>query len=116
MSVIDLLHKRISVRAFLDQPVAQDSVRALLDAARWSPSGGNVQPWKVIVVSGAARDAVIQQAAVALQRNPQGEAGAYPIYPPGLQEPYRSRRAQMGEDMYALMGISRENKAARLPA
>ncbi|MCL5043163.1 MAG: nitroreductase [Gammaproteobacteria bacterium] len=116
MSVIDLLHKRISVRAFLDKPVTEQTVRDLLDTARWSPSGGNVQPWKVIVVSGAARDAVIQEAAVALQRNPQGEAGEYPIYPSGLQEPYRSRRAQMGEDMYALMGISREDKAARMQA
>ncbi len=116
MSVNELLKKRISVRAFLDKPVAEQRVRDLLDIARWSPSGGNVQPWKVIVVSGAARDAVIQQAAAALQRNPQGEAGDYPIYPAGLQEPYRSRRSQMGEDMYALMGISREDKAARLQA
>ncbi|TVP88643.1 MAG: nitroreductase [Pseudomonadaceae bacterium] len=114
MSVVELLKKRISVRAFLDTPVPEQSVRDLLEAARWSPSGGNVQPWKVIVVGGAARDAVIATAAAALQRNPQGEAGDYPIYPPGLQEPYRSRRAQMGEDMYTLMGIPREDKAARL--
>lgn len=116
MSVNELLKKRISVRAFLDKPVTEQKVRDLLDIARWSPSGGNVQPWKVIVVSGAARDAVIQQAAAALQRNPAGEAGDYPIYPAGLQEPYRSRRAQMGEDMYSLMGISREDKAGRMQA
>lgn len=116
MSVTELLKKRISVRAFLDKPVTEQTVRDLLDTARWSPSGGNVQPWKVIVVSGAARDAVIEQAGKALQRNPQGEAGEYPIYPSGLQEPYRSRRAQMGEDMYSLMGIPREDKTARMQA
>jgi len=33
-----------------------ETVRDILDAARWSPSGGNMQPWKVIVVAGRARD------------------------------------------------------------
>ncbi|WP_339842585.1 nitroreductase [uncultured Halopseudomonas sp.] len=116
MSVIELLKKRISTRAFLDSPVEQDTVRALLDAARWSPSGGNVQPWKVIVVSGEARSEVTKRATAALARNPQGEAGDYPIYPEGLHEPYRSRRFQMGEDMYAIMGIAREDKAKRFQA
>lgn len=113
MNVEDALRGRISTRAFLPTPVTESEVRALLDAARWSPSGGNLQPWKVLVVSGAARQAVID-----LARNYKGmfprEDDEYPVYPPELWEPHRSRRFKVGEDMYGLLGIPRENKPARL--
>ncbi|HEY0974360.1 MAG TPA: nitroreductase [Solimonas sp.] len=112
-SVADALQHRISTRAFLPTPVTEGDIRALLDLARWSPSGGNLQPWKVIVVSGAARDAVI-----ALAKNYPGvfpaEDTDQPVYPPNLWEPYRSRRFKIGEDMYGVLGIPREDKAARL--
>ena len=112
-SVADALQHRISTRAFLPTPVTEADIRALLDLARWSPSGGNLQPWKVIVVSGAARDAVI-----ALAKNYPGvfpaEDSDQPVYPANLWEPYRSRRFKIGEDMYGLLGIPREDKAARL--
>ncbi|BAN48422.1 nitroreductase [Metapseudomonas resinovorans] len=116
MSVAELLKKRISVRAFSDSPVTAQQVLDLLETARWSPSGGNLQPWKVVVVSGAERLAVERLAMQALSRNPGGEAGDHPIYPQGLAEPYRTRRYRIGEDLYELMGIPREDKAARLRA
>jgi nitroreductase len=107
------LRRRISTRAFLPTPVPEALVRELLDTARWSPSGGNLQPWKVIVVAGQARDAVIS-----LAQNYPGlmpaEDSEQPVYPPNLWEPYRSRRFKVGEDMYGLLGIPREDKMARL--
>lgn len=109
-----LLKARISTRAFLDRPVTRAQLVALLDAARWSPSGGNLQPWKVIAVSAARREQVIAAARAALAANPQGEAGDYPVYPKPLGEPYRSRRYKVGEDMYEKLGIGREDKASRL--
>lgn len=113
MNVSEALHRRISVRAFLDKPVPEALVREVLDTARWSPSGGNLQPWKVIVVTGAAREAVIE---IARARGalPETEESGRPAYPPDLWEPYRSRRHKVGEDMYALLGIPREDKAGRL--
>ena len=39
---------------------------------------------------------------------------AYDIYPPNLPEPYRSSRFKIGEDMYASIGVTREDKAGRL--
>lgn len=116
MHVAELLRKRISTRAFTDAPVTAHTVRELLDCARWSPSGGNLQPWKVIAVSGAEKQAVERLAVEALLREPKGQAGEHPIYPEGLIEPYRSRRYKIGEDLYALMGIPREDKPARLRA
>ena len=113
MTVTTALKQRISVRAFLPQPVPESLVREVLEIARWSPSGGNLQPWKVIALGGAARDAVVQ-----LAKNYPGmmpaEEGDKPVYPANLWEPYRSRRYKIGEDMYALLGIPREDKTARL--
>ncbi len=114
MHVDEALKTRISIRDFLDKPVSQDTVREILDAARWSPSGGNLQPWKVIVVAGDARQKVIDLASDVLENNPKGEADEAPIYPPKLWEPFRSRRFKIGEDMYALLGVPREDKPARL--
>lgn len=113
MTVTETLQRRISVRAFQDKPVPENLLREILDVARRAPSGGNLQPWKVIAVAGAA-----QQAVVHLAKNYPGlfpaEDGGRPVYPPNLWEPYRSRRYKIGEDLYALLGIPREDKPARL--
>ena len=47
-------------------------------------------------------------------RHPRGEPSEYNVYPPGLHEPYRTRRFKCGEDLYAALGIPREDKPARL--
>lgn len=113
-SVTDLLRTRTSIRAFTEEPVSQAEVAAILDAARWAPSGGNLQGWKVVVVAGEARDEVCALAQQALAANPFGEAAEHPIYPQPLGEPFRSRRFKVGEDMYALLDIPREDKLARV--
>lgn len=41
------------VREFTDQPVEADALDAIADAARWSGSSGNTQPWRFIVVQAA---------------------------------------------------------------
>ncbi|MEM1380023.1 MAG: nitroreductase [Pseudomonadota bacterium] len=114
MSVREAVAARFSCRAFKDDPVDQETVRALLERAIRAPSGGNVQPWRVLVVAGAEKDALTQLAQKALFANPAGEDDEYPIYPPNLQEPWRSRRFKVGEDLYGALGIPREDKPARL--
>lgn len=114
MNVHDALRARTSIRAFTDQPVSKDQLEALLDLARYAPSGGNLQPWKLIIVTADAKQAVTELAMKTLAANPAGEADEIPIYPSPLPEPYRSRRYKVGEDMYARLGIARDNKAARL--
>lgn len=114
MNVTEAITSRISTRAFLDKPVSEGDVRALLDIARWSPSGGNLQPWRVDVVMGAARDRLVETVKKAIADNPFADEAELSIYPPKLAEPWRTRRFQVGEDMYALLGVPREDKAARL--
>ncbi len=50
------VRSRRSVRGFLDRPVPSDVLRTVLSAALQAPSGGNLQPWHVYVVSGAKLD------------------------------------------------------------
>lgn len=110
MNVDEALKARISVRAFKPDALPEALVREILDVARYAPSGGNLQPWNVIAVAGAERDAVVALA----QANLPGAEDDRPVYPPNLWEPYRTRRYKVGEDMYALLGIGRDNKPARL--
>jgi len=113
-TVTEALRRRISIRAFLPEPVSLTTVHELLELARWSPSGGNLQPWKVIAVAGAERDAVIELARRAHAANAPGEEGDDPVYPANLWEPYRTRRFKVGEDLYALLGIPRTDRPRRL--
>ncbi|MCB2098148.1 MAG: nitroreductase [Parvularculaceae bacterium] len=113
-SVSALLKSRISTRAFLDKPVSESDIREILEIAKFSPSGGNLQPWKVHVVTGAARARVIAAARQSLSGNPFAVESELAIYPPNLWEPYRTRRYALGEEMYEKLGIPREDKAGRL--
>jgi nitroreductase len=110
MHVTEALRTRTSIRAFKPDPLPETLVREILDVARFAPSGGNLQPWKVIAVAGPERDAVSALA----KANLPGAEDDRPVYPPNLWEPYRSRRYKVGEDMYDLLGIPRDNKPARL--
>jgi nitroreductase len=114
MSISEALRTRTSIREFLAKPIPERVIREILEAARYAPSGGNVQPWRVIVVTGSEREAVSALASRALSENPNGEPTDYPVYPPNLWEPYRSRRFELGEQMYAHLGIPREDRGARL--
>jgi nitroreductase len=114
MNVTDALYARISTRAFLPDPLSESLVREILDAARWSPSGGNLQPWKAVAVTGDERQSVINVVSGALAANRSGEQGDRPMYPPDLWEPYRTRRYAVGEQMYDKLGIGRDDRPARL--
>ena len=114
MNVTEAIRARRSVRAFTDEPVGEAQVRDLLALAARSPSGGNLQPWKVIALAGEAKASASAAGLAAISANPGGEDDEAPVYPKGLAEPYRARRAKVGEDMYAALGIPREDRAARL--
>ncbi len=114
MNVTEAIKSRISIRAFLDRPVSEEQIREVLDIARWAPSGGNLQPWRVHVVTGPARDRLVETVQNAITDNPLADESELSIYPPSLQEPWRTRRYTLGEEMYALLGIPREDKLARL--
>ncbi len=114
MKVSEALKSRITCRAFLDKPVPEETVRQILDEAKYAPSGGNLQPWHVYVLTGARLNAFLGIVAEKQKDAPFGEGTEYDIYPKGLTDPYKARRFKCGEDMYATIGVTREDKAGRL--
>lgn len=113
MDVIQAITQRASTRAFLDRAVARETVDAILDAARWAPSGVNTQPWQVMVVTGQTQqrigDAIIAARADGTEPDPD-----YQYYPTRWSEPYKTRRFECGMAMYGALGIQREDKQRRL--
>jgi nitroreductase len=107
MNVLEALRTRQAVRAFRPDPVAPELLVALLDGAKHAPSGGNLQPWHVYVVTGAAKDALTAAAQAKLDRNEREEPD-YEIYPRNLWEPLRSRRRDAGAQRYEAFGHTRE--------
>jgi nitroreductase len=114
LTVTQALKGRMSTREFLPQPLAEELVRDILDVARWAPSGGNLQPWKVIAVAGPERAAVVELAHQIHSEGGCDQSAERPVYPPKLWEPYRARRYKLGEDMYALLQIPHSDHSARL--
>lgn len=110
MKVSDAVIQRKSVRSFLDKAVPNSVIKDLLTKSSRAASGGNLQPWKIFVINNSAMTNFLE-----FQRNwTEPEVPAYDIYPPKLKEPYRTSRYELGEQMYELLGIERDDKAARL--
>ena len=114
MSVKDAVSARRSTRAFLPNPVPEALLHDVLERATRAPSGGNVQPWRLYVLNGKSMSNFRATMDERLRINPLGEQPEYAVYPPSLGEPYRAWRFEVGEAMYACLGIPRDAKADRL--
>ncbi len=106
----EIIKNRKSIRSFLDKPVSNDIIREMLERSSRAPSGGNLQPWKIYIVNEKSMKGFLE-----FQKNWKGkEEPPYSIYPEKLKEPYRTSRNQMGEQMYSLLNIKREDKIGRM--
>jgi nitroreductase len=112
MNVSEAVERRISVRAFRQDPVPGELLRELLQKASRAPSGGNVQPWIVHALAGQ-KLTEFKSMLAARQAAGEHETPEYDIYPAALWDPYRTYRFECGEDLYRTIDIPRENKAAR---
>ncbi|MFE3188526.1 nitroreductase [Nocardia sp. NPDC059240] len=113
MEVYDAVTNRRSVRRFLDRPVDRRQLQRILDAACRSPSGGNLQPWHLFALTGEPLDRLKKTVAERISNGEVQDEPEYPMYPVGLTSPYRDRRFRNGEQLYAALGIPREDKSAR---
>lgn len=116
-SVVDAaITSRMSVRAFTQQPVSRETLAELLQVASRAPSGTNTQPWKVYVLQGASRNALVDKvcsAHDALRANPALAAEyreEYDYYPEQWVSPYIDRRRENGWGLYGLLGIGKGDK------
>lgn len=104
---------RRSIRAFLPDPVPREEIERILEVAARAPSGTNTQPWKVYVLTGEAKQK-LSNAILAVHNDPQAASQhteEYAYYPRDWVSPYIDRRRKVGWDLYALLGLNRDNKA-----
>ncbi len=101
---------RRSVRGFRPDSVPTATIRDLLALAGRAPSGSNIQPWKVHVVTGAAL-ARLTDALSAAHESDTPEAREYEYYPVTWREPYLGRRRALGWQLYGLAGIAKGDTA-----
>ncbi|MDA9020781.1 nitroreductase [Gammaproteobacteria bacterium] len=110
MQVSKAVQTRHSVRSFTNDPVENNLLEKILIKASRSPSGGNLQPWKIYVINKKS-----MQTFLSFQEKWEGiDEPSYEIYPKDLKQPYKDSRNQLGEEMYNILGIKREDKTARI--
>jgi nitroreductase len=113
MHVRDAIASRYSCRSFLPTPIAEETVREIVERAARAPSAGNIQPWRVDALAGERLEALKALMRPRMSELPKGEGTEYPIYPPDLQPPYSDRRFAVGEMLYRSIDVAREDKPAR---
>jgi nitroreductase len=111
-AVDDAITSRRSIRAFLPTEIDTATIRQILEVAARAPSGTNLQPWKVHVLTGAAR-ARLSQRILAVYDDPAQRAQhseEYDYYPREWVSPYIDRRRKIGWDLYGLLEIGKTDK------
>jgi nitroreductase len=107
--VDEALLSRRSVRAFLPDPVDEETIRDILTVASRAPSGTNMQPWKVYVTRGAVKQRLSEAILNSGIRAEKAVWDDYRYYPDQFFEPYLSRRRAVGFALYGLLGIGRRD-------
>ena len=110
MDVTQAVLSRSSIRSFQNKPISTEVIKSLLLKSSRAASGGNLQPWKIFVINDSSMNRFLEFQ----EKWTEPEVPAYDIYPSKLKEPYRTSRFELGEQMYEILGIGREDKDARI--
>ena len=104
----EAIRTRRAVRGFLQEAVTAEVVIELLALASRAPSGSNIQPWKVRVVTGEAKQHLTKAILDSLPKSGEERPKAdWEYYPVNWREPYIGRRRQLGWSLYGLLGIGK---------
>jgi nitroreductase len=113
MDVYEAVRSRRAVRAFTDEPVSREVLERVLSAAAWAPSGSNIQPWHVYVLTGEPLVELKRRAGERVAAGDPGDEREYEMYPAALKSPYHERRSAFGKQRYGALGVSREDQETR---
>ncbi|KZM74729.1 nitroreductase [Nocardia terpenica] len=113
MDVYEAVASRQSIRTFTDRPVARDVLDRVLTAAARTPSGGNLQPWHIYVVTGDRLVELKKRIAERVAIGDRGDEPEFAYYPPNMASPYRERLADMGSRRYGALGIAHDDTESR---
>jgi nitroreductase len=112
-AIDQLVRTRRSIRRFTDRPVSKRLLIEILDIAGSAPSNSNMQPWRVYLVGGAAKNKLAQALSEAHQKSPADHQPERPMYAPNLPVPYSDRLHLFGRVFYGALGIDRTDMEAR---
>jgi nitroreductase len=107
MSVSEAVASRRTIRDFTGTPVPYETLRRVLDKARFAPSGSNYQPWEATILTGEPLAALREKMAAAAPQSP----AEYVINPPDVPPEYPARLAETMAKQYAALGLAREDRA-----
>jgi len=113
-TVIETLHTRSSKRAFLPKPVPKEIQEEILNAAAMTPSGANMQPWRVVAISNQEVLKNIGDAIIARMDEGVEHDQFIQYYPVTWVNPYKKRRIVTGAGLYKLMDVDRKDDETRL--
>ncbi len=97
------------MRRFSGEPVDREVLERVLATAARAPSGANLQPWKLYVVTGAPLAELKRRASARAAAGDPGDEREYEMYPPVLKSPYRERRSAAAAQRYSALGIARSD-------
>ncbi|MGE0559289.1 MAG: nitroreductase [Burkholderiales bacterium] len=107
VDVFEAARTRRSIRAYKADPVPRETLRAIVEVARHAPSGSNIQPWRVHVLTGATLARVGGAIRRAFLEDEPGHKRDYEYYTDPVFEPYLARRRECGWGLYGTLGIGR---------
>ena len=108
--VFEAARTRRSVRAYKPDAVPIETLREIVGVARHAPSGSNIQPWFVHVLTGATLRRVGAAIQHAFLSDEPGHERDYEYYTDPIEEPYLARRRQCGWGLYGTLGIGRGDR------
>src|SRR5262249_51766337 len=113
MDVYEAVRTRRAVRGFIDRPVPVKVLERVVSAASWAPSGSNIQPWHIYVVTGARLAELKRLAGARGAAADRWDGREYGMYPRELKPPSRERKSAFGAQRYGALGIERGDLEAR---
>src|SRR6476660_9622548 len=97
MDVYEAVTSRRAVRGFKDEPVSREVLERVLSAAAWSPSGSNIQPWNIYVLTVAPLAELKTCAVERVAHGDHWDERQYEMYPPALKATDGRRRSAFGK-------------------
>jgi len=113
VNVYEAVRSRRSVRGFLGRPVPGTVLVRVLSAALRAPSGGNLQPWRLYLLSGSPLEDLKSRVRRRIEAGDSGDPLPVQPYPADLSAVYAQRLADAGERRYGAAGIARGDNTGR---
>ena len=107
INVKNAIISRRSVRKFLPKKISREIIKDILNVAARAPSGTNIQPWNVHVLTGEARNRLCNKASSAFLDSEIDKKNDRIHYMEKFRDPYISRRRKIGWDLYELLDIKK---------